>query len=305
MQVPTSQLLKEYLVNTRDSSEDNKTIGKQRMDFHYTELVSATGNHLVERTKYGNMKGTQRSYLLPIDYIPNGLKLIRVFINDRWIPLVPTISLENWSYIVDSVQLNTEVYTFTLKNEQGRMYIMFDPIPVDDASENIEITYLGYQDPLYFPDDVSVGKVSVRYDSADLLGSGSAFTKQMEGRFIRVNGGKEWIELVRYGSPTLFSMLHNWSFSDETDVSYVISEMPRLPHEFHYAIMYGAVADYYRPKDTEKCKQYENLYAIATVKISSNYKNKTQGSVTPGIQVSNTLRSVPFNYPTKLVTKLS
>lgn len=302
MQVPTSQLLSEYLINTRDASAANAVVGKQRMDQHYTFLLSQANNHITERKKYGNLKDGQRAYLMPMDYIPNGLKMVRVYVGGKWTELYPMLPTTHWGELT-SVVVSTSIPTqFNLKNEQGRMYLELDGVPTANAVANLEITYLGYQDPLTFPDNYATGTVSVENDSAILTGSGTTFTSAMIGRFIRINNGKDFYELVAFGSTTVMSMLHNYQEDDLSGASFVIAEVPRLPHEFHYTIMYGAVADYYLPKNSAKSKEFQDKYERDVRLMQARYQNKTQGSVTPGIPVRRNWPRVPSNYPNGLVT---
>jgi len=304
MEVPTSQLLTEYLINTRDNSDANRARGKARMDHHYTFLLSQANNHVTERKMYGNLKGNQRSYYLPKNYLPNGMKIVRVYVNDRWQILEPVLPAEHWHEFTKDLTFTEEPTHYTVINEQGRPYLEIDGIPSLDADENLEITYLGYQDPLVFPDDYSVGTVNITHDTPYVNGTGTTFTEEMIGRFIKVTGGKAWYEITSFGSTILLSLAHNFSEPTTETIGYTIAEVPRLPHEFHYTPMYGAVYDYYLPKNAAKGRDYKELFDRDTILLQRRYQNKTQGSVKPGMPVNRGQSRVPYTYPNSTITRL-
>lgn len=302
MQVPTSQLVSDYILHTKNKTVENIALGKQRMDNHYTFLLSEANNYVVERTKYGKLKANQRSFLLPQDYIK--MKRVRVKINSIWYKLTPSISLDKWADVTESDDITTTIPTeWTVINEQGNMHIELSDIPnADSDTRNLEIVYEGYQDPLLFPGAYAVGTISLEQERSTVTGStDTAWTDAMVGRFLLPTGGKSWYEIADVGSAHVLSLVNYFQEATISNVTYTIDEIPRLPHEFHRTPLWGAVYEYYLPTNATKARDYQSLYTRDLLLIQNKYKSKTKGRVTPGRIVGGYSGSVPRNYPLRRI----
>ncbi len=298
MQIPTSQLLRDYLKHTKDKTPENIALGKERMDHYYTFLLSQANNYVVERTKYSKLKADQRSFLLPPDYIK--MKRVRVKISGTWYRLTPNISMDNWADVTAQDDVTTSIPAeWNVINEQGNMHIELAAIPsLDSNTRNFEIVYEGYQDPLLFPNDYIVGTASLLQGESDVSGSElTAWTEAMEGRFLKVTSGKFWYEIATVGAAHALSLVNYFQEQNTANSGYTIAEIPRLPHEYHKTPLWGAVWEYYLPNNAKKASEYETLYARETSMLQNKYKSKTKGRVTPGRRVGSGNGGVPRNYP--------
>lgn len=296
MQIPTSTLLNDYLIHTRDNSPENIARGKERMDHYYTLLLTESNNFVIERTKYSKLKADQRAFLLPPDYIK--MKRVRVRIGGIWYRVDPVLNLDRWAdetsqEITTSIPIN-----YTLINEQGRMHIELTDIPNADSNVvNFEIIYEGTQDPLYFPTDIVNGTASFVQGNPDVAGVDTTWTEDIIGRFIKVTNGKSWYEIASVGSILSLSLVNYFQEVNVSSANYIIAEVPRLPHEYHRTPLWGAVAEYYKPNNANKSADYEKWYARDVILIQNKYQNKTKGSVTPGVRIGSRVSGVPRNYP--------
>lgn len=304
MQVPTSILLSEYLLHTKDSTAANIVLGKQRMDFHYTFILAESDNYVVERTKYSKLKADQRSFLLPPDYIK--MKRVRVKISSKWYLVTPSLNLDKWAWSTELETTSSIPVEWTVINEQGNMHIELSDIPNADSDVvNFEIVYEGYQDPLLFPDDYITGTVSINQGSSSVSASdGVSFTDAMVGRFLKVTGGKNWYDIGAIGTARTLSLVNYFQEPDVTNIGYIIAECPRLPHEYHRTPLWGAVSEYYLPNNSQKAKDYEKLYARDVLLLKNRYSSKTKGRVSPGIRVGGGYPSVPRNYPNTALRRI-
>lgn len=299
MQIPTSELLIEYQKLTRDTSAANIIVGKRRINHYYTLLLSESNNHVIERTKYGTSKDGQRAYLLPPDYI--FMKRVRIYLNGEWHLLIEVKNLDEWSRrTVVAVEVSIPTHWMVI-NEQGQMRLEIDGIPnADGAEDNIEIIYQGYQDRLLFPDDYTTGIVSIVKKTATVNGrNGSVWTSAMVSRFLQIENGKYWYDIKRVPGTNQITLVNSFQEEDVTDGNYRIAEGMRLPEEYEYTPLWGAVADYYKATNTLKAKTFSQDYVSELTALRSKYQKKTMGAVTPGIRVGTRISGVPRNYPTR------
>lgn len=302
MQIPTSTLVRDYRTHTKDKTDQNIALGKERMDHYYTLLLAEANNYVVERTKYSKLKATQRSFLLPPDYIK--MKRVRVKISSTWYRLTPRINLDQWADETSRDDITTTIPAeWNVINEQGNMHIELTDVPALDSNViNFEIIYEGYQDPLLFPDDYAIGTASLTQGDAAVTGSSdTAWTEAMEGRFLKVTNGKNWYEIASVASLHSLNLVNYFQERDIATSGYIIAEIPRLPHEFHKTPVWGAVAEYYKPSNTIKSKDFDSWYARDLLLLQSKYKSKTKGRVTPGRRIGGSLGGVPRNYPLKRI----
>jgi len=299
IQVKTSDLLTEYKSLTKDHSTVNVTRGKLRMQHYYTFLSSQANNYAIEKTRYGVTKSEQRGYLLYPDYIK--LKNMRMKDEgEQWRPINIVKNIDTWQNMTILTQNSNLCTDAMLFNNDGNMHFELDPIPTIDGDiedPNLEIVYEGHLDPLSFPDDYNAGTVSVTQGSATITGSGTTFTSDMIGLFIQL--GKWLYEIVSVSSTTQLQIVNYYQDSDLSGSSYAIVEISRLPAEFHYAPLWGAVWDFWLPLDMNLAKQYEKKYLTELALLEARYQNKTKGSVTQGRPVGVHHSRVPFNYPTR------
>lgn len=298
--VKTSSIIAQYKRDTRNNSAENVAVGKEKIQFYYSSILRDCDNYVIEQIRYGKTK-VHRSYLLPPNYIK--IKTIRVYIGSTWYPVTEEPSLEQWQQRTMIQRSGSIPEKFHIFNTQGNLHFELDPIPVEESlTRNLEITFEGTQDPLYFPDDYTEGSVDVANGSASVSGNGTAFTQDMVGRFIQITNGKAWYEIRSVETPQSLTLTNSYQESSASSQNFTIAEMQRTPEEFHYTPLWGACWDYWLLSDKETSKQFEKRYAVDTLLIQQKYRNKSKGNVMPGVQIGGYHGSVPRNYPTTPLT---
>lgn len=301
LQVKTSTMSSEYQKLTKDDSAANVTTGKLRMQHHYTFLSSEANNYSVEKTRYGITKNLQRSYLMTPDYYK--MKNIRVKSGSVWYPIEEVKSIDKWHRLTGYTNYSNIPSHYIILNNDGNVHVELDPVPnVDGDSEdpNLEFIFEGYLDPLEFPDDYTEGTITVTNGSATVTGSGTTFTAAMVGRFINV--GKWWYEIASVNSTTSLTLVNYYQETTAAGASYTIAELLRLPPEYSYTPLWGAVADYWRTSNKELADKYESMYVRELLMLQKKYQSKSKGAVTPGRPVGRTHAWTPRNYPTTDLT---
>lgn len=295
-QVKSSTLLNLYIQKTRDNSAANQQNGKEVMQHYYTFLASEAKNYSVEKTKYAITKADQRSYLLYPDYLK--MKSIRVKNGEAWTPVTECITDWQWHERTEYPHKADRPEVYRLFNDEGAPYFELDPIPSttgDPEDPNMEITYEGYLDPLQFPADVNTGTVSVVTGGQGVVGVGTAWTSAMIGRFIVID--KYFYEIMTVPSPTSLTIRNYYQESNASGSSYTIAEILRLPAEYHFTPLWGALMDFWQVTDEAKSRSFEAKFARELLMLRSRYQSRSTGSVTPGRRVGSYTSSVPRNYP--------
>lgn len=115
-------------------------------------------------------------------------------------------------------------------------------------------------------EDYSTGTVTMTNGSTTVTGSGTTFTKTMEGRFIVITSDADgygyWYRIGTYTSGTVLVLESAWEGDTAGTLSYKICETPEIPEEGHIILVDGVTADYYKGVrvDADKAAQFENSF---------------------------------------------
>lgn len=292
MHVATSFVLQEYLRQTRDDGSVNKDVGKQRMAFHYDEIMGISGSNVVEQTRRGGIKADQPTYYLPPNYIGGGLKTLALYHDKQRYVLTPITSIDIFNRTCSPTATALHPTHALVMFEQGRSYIRLWPTPTQeiaydfDAGNYLEIVYDGELPPLTFPDDYTTGTITATAGNAGVTGASTVWTSAMIGRFLKVVGGQHWYEIAGVSSNTGLTLLQPFQEASVAGKTYVIAELMRTAPQFANSPLYAAIAAYYRPTNDKKSEQYDGLYARDITLAQKMGQPKVRGSVIPGKPVS-------------------
>lgn len=293
----TNEMLEEYLDKTRDSSSANSIKGKRLLAHHYNFCLAACASHLIERTRYGDIDAAEPTRLLPKDYMTGGIKTARYLDGTTWVPLEIINSLDRWQQITAYASSGKPTHA-TVVNEQGNVHIELFPTPIVSVTGGLEIVYDGYHPPLVFPADYSTGTVSITAGGTAVTGSGTTFTQGMQNRFIKPTDSQYWYEIKTFTDTTHLTLLNAYDEYAASGATFTIAELSRLPQEFVYAPINGATAEYYRPTNGEKSKEFDELYVRDLTLMRERFQSKTKGRVMVGERVGTRHYRTPRNYPT-------
>lgn len=301
--VPTSDLIAEYKKKTKDSTAANEADGKEKMNYYYRQLLSLADNWINERTKYGNSKQNQRSYLLPPDYLY--MRSVRFKQGTQWYPVTEVKTLDEWHYLTQTPHYVTIPDRYFIFNEQGNMYIEFNGIPDADGTQNIEVVYEGFQNRLTFPSDVtSPGTIAITQGAATVTGSSTTFSADYVGRFIRPTDAKHYYEIKSRTSNTEITLVNYFQESTISGKGYEIVEIPRLPPGFGKTPLWGACMDYWQLENKDNMAVFKKLYDQDVAVLRAKYQKKTKGSVVPGEPVRGYRYDRPVNYPNSSLARI-
>lgn len=137
--------------------------------------------------------------------------------------------------------------------------------------------------------DYTTGTVTVTSASATVVGSGTAWTTNMAGRWLNVpqtasnttSGDDEWYQIASVADATHLTLTNQYQGGTATSVTsgYIIGEVPILPEDFQDLPLYRAFYIYYTSlqSDAEKSKYYKALYDDGYKMLDAEFGSKTAG----------------------------
>jgi len=281
-----NQLLSDYKTISRDSSSDNEAFGKQLLIDYIRELLYMEDWTFNRGSATDETVADQQYYPLP--YNCWRIRSVKVEVSSTIYPLQEVKDENEWTRL-NSVEVSSDVPThFFIKPSTNEIGIY--PIPSSDGNT---ITY-SFQKrvPDYGETDYSTGTVSVTNGSTAVTGSGTTFTSDMVGRYIKVN--KYWYKISSVTDNTHLTLLTEYGESTESGASYTISELVPILEGFENVPLYRALEVYFNSRENPvQADRYKILYQNG---LSNLYKrdSKTTGDV---LLQSEVIQKDPNNWP--------
>lgn len=140
--------------------------------------------------------------------------------------------------------------------------------------------------------DYSTGTVVVTNGSKVVTGTGTTFTPQMVGSWIRVTpassattyGDGNWYEIGSYTSSTVLGLVNNYEGATTLTTAYTIGEMPILPEDYQDLPVYRALSIYFttRVPDPTRAAMFDTLYKEGFAKLDAEFGSKSNSvAITP------------------------
>ena len=115
-------------------------------------------------------------------------------------------------------------------------------------------------------EDYTTGTVTMTNGDATVTGSGTTFTKTMEGRWLVITSDADgygyWYRISTYTSATALELENVWEGATAGTLNYKICDCPEIPEEGHIILVDGVTADYYKGArvDSDKASEFENSF---------------------------------------------
>lgn len=142
--------------------------------------------------------------------------------------------------------------------------------------------------------DYTTGTVTMTNASSVVTGSGTTFTADMVGRWIRATaptGDEQWYEIGTYTSATVIGLVNQYQGSTASGAAFIIGEMPILGEDYQDLPVYRALEIYYtsRVPNPTSAELYGNLYKTGVEALDAEFGSKSWSvAITPAdIEVSN------------------
>lgn len=302
------------------------TLGDQFINDSIRTICNLQGGKLrfLESTKNMTTVANQESY-----YIPNGFrKIIDMYVysgsgssSDQIYMPEMVFDPVRWK-LIKAYRLGTgSVPYFTYVENQS-----FKIQPIPDTNGNL-ITIRGrlQVNDLSIADYTTGTIVSIANGGTAVVGSGTTWTQDMVGRYIRItqttaaNGGDGfWYQIGSYTSATSIGLLKPYEGTSISagSATYTIGQCSVVPEAYDVGIVYRAVALYWEQQgDLAKAKTYwmmydggmeagyKNDYGGLMLQMLSNEGETEEGSYIPPFASSSaTIQQAPYYFPYQLAS---
>lgn len=178
-------------------------------------------------------------------------------------------TFEDWSRLTQSTNTtsNTPEWWFPFNGTYS-----FYPAPSSATANAITETYEMSTKDLTIADYTTGTIVSITSGATTVTGSGTAWTSQMAGRYIRItdggttNGGDEfWYEIASITSATVLELVVPYAGSSIAagSATYIIGQVSIIPESFQLVPMFRAIENYftYIQPDLDRAKAAKINYA--------------------------------------------
>lgn len=237
---------------TNDSSSDALSYLKMMMNHGYKTLLATFGRSVTEETKTAVTVANQQYYQMPRNFL--WLKSLTVTVGSIVYPVFEEESQENWNLLNMNTQTSTVPQKYFIRRRfgLGGDEIGFYPIPSTSAY-TITMIYESSDKDLGVV-KYTTGSVTATNNSTAIVGSGTAFTNAMIGRYLNITDSASdgmWYKIVARASNTAIT-LENVYEGETVSGNYQIAEAFNLPEDLQTLPVHYALYFYFSGKGNEK-----------------------------------------------------
>lgn len=273
----TGKLHAGNLIN--DTSSTTATILGTLINQATKKLINARDWDFLEKSKTISTVAAQQAYDLPSDL--GKLMGVTVTISTTRYTPVEITNRQEWDRI-NQVVISSDIPEFFYVFNGT---IEFYPKP-STSSNTITFIYQRTQRDLSIADYTTGGILTATTGSASIVGTGTTFTKSMEGKFLRIDesetankGDGNWYEIETYTSATAISLARLYSGTSITagNASYTIGQVSVLPETYQELPILKAVEIYYSSikPEPDRAKMYRDLYDAGVQDMIGAESSKT------------------------------
>ncbi len=266
---------------TNDSGSANLTLGDQRINDNIRNICSMKDWPFLEKSRTITTVASQQLYALPYD-----CDLVRaVAVTVSGTTHVPKLcpSQEMWDSLNSSVYTSdTPEYYFVFAGKVGIF-----PKPTS-AGNTITITQKSRVADLSIADYTTGTIVSVAASGVAVVGSGTSWTVQMAGRYIRIThldtantGDGVWYEIASVTDTTHLTLVRAYGGTAIAagSAAYNIGQMSLLPEAFQDLPVKLAASDYWGLQGHPRATFYQNQYDRGIAALVATYSSPTTNMV--------------------------
>ena len=163
---------------------------------------------------------------------------------------------------------------------KGRDLFGFYPIPSSSTSNAGTLLYEPTTRRMTAA-DYNTGTITITAGSATVTGSGTTFTAQMVGRYLKVtdpDGDGSWYKISAYSTTTTITLENKYG-ENVSGANFTIGELPDIPFEYHEALVdYALYRVYKRRRDATEARIAKKDFADAVKDCKENYSSATSSS---------------------------
>lgn len=251
-----TQLQSEAHDHTQTITSDTaiNTFLKQEINNAQTFMFSELGSYMARKQVTTSTVSGQTYYSYPQDIFKP--EYVYITINSVDYNLTPITDEAEW------IRLNAITYTATAI--PTHFFPRRDDFGIYPAPQGVYTMTLtqSYRSKEMQNEDYTTGTVSVTNGDATVTGSGTTFTSNMVGRWLKVDDDGSWYRIASFTSTTSVELDNVYSGTTSSGEAYTIGETPELPEEAHLLIPYYAAARFFgsRRKSKDDSQFWENMF---------------------------------------------
>lgn len=253
-----------YGILTKNTSTANLTLGDQIANDDYRAICSVRDWPFLERTRTLTTKADTQAYNLPYDC--DRVREVAVIVDDsRYTPRLSP-SQRHWDDLNDSDFTSDIPEWYYVFNGQVNLW----PTPAT-AGNTINVTQKTRVIDLSIADYTTgnITTTSTISGVTTVTGSGTTWTAQMVGRYIRITlsdtantGDGVWYEIASVPSTTTLTLVRVYGGTDITagSADYTIGQMPLLPEAYHELPWIFAAGKYWQKENDSRGETFLNYH---------------------------------------------
>lgn len=280
---------------TNNDSTTNLTLGDVLINEGTREMLGSYDWNFLEKIATVNTVASQQTYELPADY--SKLINVTVTIGTTVWTMNEITSQEDWNLLNQTSFTSDIPQYYFIFNRQIKLY------PTPSSSSNvITIQYKRSVKDLSLADYTTGSIVSIASGASAVVGSGTSWTNQMVGRYLRIDkantantGDDEWYEIKTIGSTTSITLLRTYQGNSITagSATYTIGDISIIPQDYHMGPVWFAVAEYWEKEgEVGKSDRYRDRYERLKKQMRADLGSK---STSVGIRQTKDIKPVNPN----------
>jgi hypothetical protein len=247
---------------TKDTSSANLTLGDEMANDDYRKICAKRDWPWLERLRTLTTIASTQNYNLPYDC--DLVRSINVVVSSKTYVPRHCPSRQLWDRLNYSTQTSDIPEWYYVYNGQVGLW----PKPAS-ASNTINVNQKCRVIDLSAADYTTGTIVSVANGGTAVVGSGTSWTAQMVGRFIRIThidtagtGDGEWYEISAVTDATHLTLTRAYGGTAIAagSATYIIGQMPWLPETFHPMPWIRAAAIYWAKEDDTRAAGLQTMY---------------------------------------------
>lgn len=266
-----------------DASSASVVFFKRKLNEGYKVTLSNLNRQKTERTQTSTTVASQQYYQLPRDYL--FLKSVTVTSGNTVYPVVEVESQEQWNLlnVANNISSNVPQRCFVRQRSGiGMAEVGLWP-PPSTTGNTISIVYEAVAKDLS-QTAYSTGTANATLGSTSVVGTGTAWTPSMVGRYFQVTdstglGDGFFYRIASVPSATQLTLEQTYEGATDTS-TYQVCEIFELPEDMQVLPVYYALWHYYLLKQNdEKSKGYEQNWLLMLQQAKKNYDQKTRSNI--------------------------
>lgn len=249
---------------TKNTASGNLTLGDQVANDAYRHICAMKDWPFLERVR--TLLTTASTQAINLPYDCDQVREVSVIPTGQTTRYTPKLSpsAEHWDMLNSSTFTSDTPEWYFVRAGQ----LLLWPTPAS-SNNTVYVTQKCRVIDLSIADYTTGTIVSIANGGTAVVGSGTSWTAQMVGRYIRFTysdtantGDGVWYEISAVGSATSITLVRAYGGTAIAagSAAYTIGQMPLLPESFHDTPWKAAAADYWSKEADPRGKYFKQLH---------------------------------------------